>query len=503
MTRHTILFSVLALLMVAGAPTSEVAADEPAAATDGPSLVTVSWPASAGEQQRPAVEFDHARHTAALQAEGCTTCHLLDDAGLHPGLAAVSAIDDRGALVEAYHDACIGCHQRRRDEGKQSSGPLTCGACHVRNPAPIPARVPLTFDLSLHARHAQAYPDNCGACHHVWDEATEKLVYRENTEEACRACHGTVAVKATPSLRDAVHQECVACHLERAGTGAKAGPVACEGCHDPAVVAAIEQLAEVPRLKRGQPDVGWVKAPGAVLPLVVFDHVRHERIAASCSTCHHRRLQACADCHGLRPAPDGGGVNLEEAHHDRSSPLSCDGCHQRTAELGDCAGCHRDTTVAEARDIGCTVCHDGPRPPAEGSALAAAKPRPPVELAPLPEPSDDLPETVTIDVLADQYQASTIPHLKIVRRFDDGIRRNVLASRFHVSTGAMCAGCHHHSPVGERPPRCAACHGDAAAPTSDAPSLKVAYHRQCLTCHQRLGIKAGCTDCHAAKEGTS
>jgi len=31
----------------------------------------------------------------------------------------------------------------------------------------------------------------------------------------------------------------------------------------------------------------------------------------------------------------------------------------------------------------------------------------------------------------------------------------------------------------------------------------VAYHRQCMSCHQRLKIKDGCTDCHAAKEGQS
>jgi hypothetical protein len=337
----------------------------------------------------------------------------------------------------------------------------------------------------------------------VWDEETEKLVYRENTEEACRSCHGTAAVERTLSLRDAVHQDCVACHLERAGRGVEGGPVNCEGCHDPAVAATIERLAEVPRLKRGQPDVGWVKGPGATLPLVAFDHMLHEHSAPSCSTCHHQRLTACADCHSLLPGTDGGGVSLEDAHHDRSSRLSCAGCHRRSAELADCGGCHHDTTVGSGRDAGCAVCHDGPRPTLEEPPPAVEGPRPPVELAALSGPSDSLPETVTIDVLADEYQASTIPHLKIIRRFDDGIRRNALASRFHGSAEAMCAGCHHHSPTGERPPRCAACHGGSAAPTSDAPSLKVAYHRQCLGCHQRLGIKAGCTDCHAAKEETS
>ena len=61
-----------------------------------------------------------------------------------------------------------------------------------------------------------------------------------------------------------------------------------------------------------------------------------------------------------------------------------------------------------------------------------------------------------------------------------------------------------HSPAGERPPRCAACHGEAAAATMDKPGLKVAYHRQCIGCHIEMNIqKQGCTDCHAEKEVAS
>lgn len=492
---------VLAVLVLAVAAAG--AGEELTVRVTGPSVVAVSWPPCGGELQRPVVEFDHALHAKALQAEGCQACHRVDEAGLHPGLLEIADADDRDDLVDAYHDACIGCHQRRLDAGQRASGPVTCGECHVRRPPSVTSRVSLTFDLSLHARHMEAYPDKCDTCHHVWDEASQKLVYREDTEEACRACHGEVATGDTPSLAEAVHQKCVGCHLERSGRAVEAGPVVCEGCHEPVKVAAIETLAEVPRLKRGQPDIAWVKAPGAALPLVPFNHLLHERDAVSCSSCHHQRIKACADCHGLMTAADGGGVNLENAHHDWSSRLSCVGCHRRSAERADCGGCHQDTTVGRMRNAGCAVCHDGPRPPLEEPPPTPEGPRPSVGLAALPGPSDALPETVTIDALADEYQASSIPHLKIIRRFDDGVRRNALASRFHGSVEAMCAGCHHHSPIGERPPRCAACHGDSAAPIGDAPSLKVAYHRQCLGCHRRLGIKAGCTDCHAAKEETS
>jgi hypothetical protein len=161
------------------------------------------------------------------------------------------------------------------------------------------------------------------------------------------------------------------------------------------------------------------------------------------------------------------------------------------------------TVAADNGSSGCVICHAGPKPQAEENpAIADGSPMAP-ELDALPAASDDLPEEVTIDVLVDSYEASTFPHLKIIRRFDEGIRSSTLARQFHGSTEAMCAGCHHHSPAGVRPPKCSACHGGEAAATVDKPSLKVAYHRQCVTCHQRLKIKAGCTDCHAAKEGQS
>jgi len=124
-----------------------------------------------------------------------------------------------------------------------------------------------------------------------------------------------------------------------------------------------------------------------------------------------------------------------------------------------------------------------------------------VVLDPLPVSSESFPEKVTIDVLVQAYEASQLPHGKIVAKLDEAIRDSSLARSFHGSTEAMCAGCHHHAPIGARPPQCRACHGSSAQPTHDQPSLKVAYHRQCIGCHQRMGIaKQGCTDCHAKKE---
>jgi hypothetical protein len=124
-----------------------------------------------------------------------------------------------------------------------------------------------------------------------------------------------------------------------------------------------------------------------------------------------------------------------------------------------------------------------------------------VRLDPLPVVSDDFPETVVIESLVDTYEASSLPHAKIVAKLDEAVRASKLAGRFHGRTETLCSGCHHLSPVGTRPPPCRACHADAGDPTDGRPGLKVAYHQQCLGCHIQMKIqKQGCTDCHEARE---
>jgi len=150
----------------------------------------------------------------------------------------------------------------------------------------------------------------------------------------------------------------------------------------------------------------------------------------------------------------------------------------------------------------CIGCHQGPWL-APGSELPAAVPDP-SEIAPLPPSSDDFPEAVVIEVLSATYESSTLPHRKMMVRLDEAIRKSRLASVFHGNLEIGCEGCHHHSGNDQRPPQCRACHGEASQAKTDKPGLKVAYHRQCIGCHQRMGIdKLGCTDCHAEKETVS
>jgi hypothetical protein len=146
----------------------------------------------------------------------------------------------------------------------------------------------------------------------------------------------------------------------------------------------------------------------------------------------------------------------------------------------------------------CVVCHNGPPPGSEALQIAPTMAEPRLDV--LPAVSDAFPETVVIEGLVDRYEASTLPHAKIVAKLDEYVRSSKLAGRFHGDTETLCSGCHHFSPVGTRPPPCRACHALEAEPTRDHPGLKVAYHRQCVGCHIAMDLpKQGCTDCHAER----
>ncbi|MCW8984057.1 MAG: cytochrome c family protein [Thermoanaerobaculales bacterium] len=486
------------LVLIAAVACGTVFAAEQPPRQIAPAIVEMQFPAVFGDMQRPAVEFDHSAHTKALEKQGCETCHRIDENGvLIPSVAAVAEADTRNGLIDAYHDSCIGCHTERADESL-AAGPVTCGECHVRRQPGISARSEMAFDYSLHARHAKAYDDKCENCHHVYDEATEKLKYEKGKEEGCGSCHGDVDEERKLSLANASHRACVSCHLERARSELDGGPILCVGCHDSERQNAVKKLEEIPRLMRGQADMMWIHNVDAKSATVAFNHLAHEPVTGTCSTCHHQSLKPCDECHSLVGSPEGAGVTMAQAYHLSSSEHSCVGCHAVEAARVQCAGCHHVMGQGPA-DRTCVVCHSGPPP---GSQALETAPTPvDLRLDPLPNTSDDYPETLVIESLVDTYEASTLPHAKIVGKLDDIVRESTLAGRFHTDTATLCSGCHHHSPVGTRPPPCRACHSGEAVATRDLPGLKVAYHRQCVGCHIAMNIqKQGCTDCHAVRE---
>jgi len=65
-----------------------------------------------------------------------------------------------------------------------------------------------------HAMHAEAF--DCFKCHHA-SKTKEEI-------KSCFECHGPDA--AAPSVKDAFHDSCLACHKAE-----KKGPTKCKECH--------------------------------------------------------------------------------------------------------------------------------------------------------------------------------------------------------------------------------------------------------------------------------
>jgi hypothetical protein len=485
--------------------------------------------AVAGEvAERPAVAFPHDLHTDAVSEDGgdCSTCHKTREDGYLSTLymrlsdADVDDGDDGDVeaedLMELYHGNCIDCHNRMAGEGKKS-GPVTCGECHREEPAYTSSRQPAGMNKSIHHRHNVARNEKCEDCHHLYDEAATKLYYEKNTESSCRDCHRAETEDNRSSMRLASHRGCIKCHMETAkgGPGVATGPQSCGGCHDLAKQVAMEKLDDVPRMKRNQPDFVLLSAPEEELDLsklrtVPFSHVGHEGFAENCRVCHHETMKACGDCHSLAGREEGSGVTLQTAMHAMRSDHSCVGCHEIQKSTAECAGCHDLMEKGRLSDHACEICHAGPPPmnlEAERSMYASLD-----DFRPDPSRVDnvfagiDVPDSVVIDVLENEYEPAVMPHGKIVETLGRYIRENKIATHFHGDENVLCQGCHHNGSIGERPALCENCHGrpfDEASPNK--PGLYGAYHQQCLGCHQSMGLKdpADCAGCHAKKDAVS
>jgi DnaJ-class molecular chaperone len=117
----------------------------------------------------------------------------------------------------------------------------------------------------------------------------------------------------------------------------------------------------------------------------------------------------------------------------------------------------------------------------------------------------DIPETVSIGVMAEDYEPAEMPHRKIVTSMLKKIDGNKLAAYFHQEKGTFCTGCHHNAPPAKKPPKCASCHGKPFDPLRpDMPGLKAIYHDQCIGCHNRMGVEkpaaVDCIACHKEKK---
>lgn len=494
-----------------------------------PDIVMIDLPALPGGEQMPAVQFFHDRHTEALKGKkDCKFCHQQKD---NQFIFKFKRLEDSGTNkdMDIYHDNCINCHKETASTG-DPSGPVSggCRSCHNSRSKSDSSRQPVSFDKSLHYRHESAKlikpiktadEVNCSACHHKYDKAAKKTIYKKGEEETCRYCHKLQKTPDASSIRSASHNACVNCHQQFADRSQKAGPINCKGCHDSAEQKKIQVIESIPRLKRNQPDsvllASWMADSGISeeslkkhMKPVAFNHKGHEEKAANCRSCHHASLQRCWECHTGTGDEKGGYILLEQAMHSGKTAKSCIGCHKEAQTAQSCAGCHTlmlDKNFAEAA---CTKCHTvdkaaiGSLPMNDEKKTKVAQKMLDAASISSPMVSDELiPEKVTIKAMVDKYEGALFPHRKIIHKLASGIKENKMADFFHRGKTTLCMGCHHNSPASTHPPKCASCHGKPFKTAQDGrPGLKGAYHGQCITCHQVMKIEkpaaTDCTKCH-------
>lgn len=529
---------------------------------------------SAPDLERPAVAFDHDRHTSALKQakmEDCGICHTLRKGGTSTSTPGVRVFDfpkapvdwtDKTSVMYGFHEACVGCHDQLASEGKKT-GPRIglCGSCHVRRPfveratwkwSPI-------FDYKRHHRHQAAVEklvdpaayniagkveliepsegadQRCYLCHHQYNPQETGLLYKKDTANACGACHKEKTEKNVRSMKTASHAACIGCHVKameevksRAAAQGRAdlsedekkrfGPFECKGCHGERKELTPEEIRAIPRLVRGQKDVmdlaltdqepaGLRQPSDAPPPKIIgrmktvgFNHKAHEPRAQFCSTCHHRSLEKCGNCHTVQGDPaKGGGVSFWRAFHKVDGSQSCAGCHASAKEAVKCAGCHQ-VSRASLPQASCPVCHRGPVNGVPIDAPAQA----------LVFDKEKVPEKLEIKALEKEFKPAALPHQKIVARLTTISNENSLARVFHAGMGdqTLCSGCHHASEPSaaqeKKVPACTSCHGAPFQPGNlGKPGILGAYHRQCIGCHDAMQQKPAaleCVKCHPARE---
>ncbi len=460
-----------------------------------------------GALDRAAVAFPHDTHWAAVSAEGldCETCHLRTESGyLSQDYLRLASID-KDEVMRIYHDNCVACHDTTAAAGRES-GPVTCGECHDTRPTWVTDRAEMGFDRSLHHRHGEALGERCELCHHEYNEQTEEIYYAEGEETTCRYCHLSVPEPGdvASSLSVASHKACIGCHLDLPD----AGPSDCSGCHDAQRQSEILVVESPDRLERGQPDFALLRAgnlDSSKVNTVPFSHIGHEDFNNTCRVCHHESMVPCSECHTLLGSDESDGVTLQRSMHAIDSERSCVGCHEAEKNEPECAGCHSQMRHDELSERACTICHAGPSPSrvtaVESRYRSLDQFRPGPREMRLSFNDRDIPDSVTIGILSEEYEPAVMPHRQIIDKLAEHVEDSKVATYFHGSEDVVCQGCHHHSPLGVLPPLCESCHGE---PFNEnelfRPGLYGAYHRQCLQCHQEMEIEPqDCEGCHTLK----
>ena len=254
----------------------------------------------------------------------------------------------------------------------------------------------------------------------------------------------------------------------------------------------------------------------------VFNHLIHEKKVTDCQVCHHTGDQvSCTSCHTVEGKKEGNYVTLDRAMHAvdiapraKGTPASCVSCHTENLKRRECAGCHSLVPQPKRGAAYCATCHDVSKSMTseqlakgvKGTLSADDNEKLATETVlarstAKPMSSNDIPYTVKIDGLSNEFEASNFTHARhynsLIKRLGD----DKLAAAFHNNPTALCGACHHNSPPSATPPKCVSCHSPTINPAQpQRPALKAAYHLQCMTCHDNMKVSrpknTSCTTCH-------
>jgi hypothetical protein len=541
---------VLSVLLFTGFP---VYGSDKVSSQDALTAQWITIPDLFTDLERGPVKFPHDRHTDALDKKSCSTCHQTDpQESLSFSFPKNPNIQNRDALTNSYHDACIGCHQERRDL-KLSTGPDTCGECHIaeqklvaktyqprdtafytglqdtyhqdclqchdNNQSKAKTAEELdwksfyikvdknqqvhwpksNFNNALHNKHEKALENQCENCHYLSPQTIAKLQTREE-EPGCRDWLKEKSNDGGFSDQKSAHLKCIGCHLENDQVKAnqlesksKVSNIYCRDCHQPSqkALTAKNQSTLIECNQKEKLLIQSEKQPS--MGAVSFNHDSHQTINDNCQSCHHNTLDSCSDCHQPIGIAKGENITLYEAYHAKSTALSCIGCHETEKKQADCSGCHESITQHGQEDT-CVTCHSGTLDQITKDQK-------------LPDPKTLITESTQddfdINLLKNEYKGAWFPHLAMAKKLTEIANNSQLASFFHTKPTTVCQTCHHNAPVTKdvKPPKCATCHTTRNEPFDAIPTLLGAYHQDCLGCHKEMStderyLPQECSECH-------
>ena len=149
-----------------------------------------------------------------------------------------------------------------------------------------------------------------------------------------------------------------------------------------------------------------------------------------------------------------------------------------------CLGTGGSAASQDGADLACSRCHSCEKPTRMDPCLFVCQRNAPSSIH---RSAEEGPEVITIDELSSRYAPVEFTH-----------RLHAAMSEF----SGGCALCHHHE-IGGEISACGNCHPSVVQGADlGQPSLKGAYHRQCLGCHREWSHSTACSVCHVLRDGS-